>query len=82
MTKCGDDDFMNVFDCSSFDDNIEFEFMFNTKGPCGGGCSKSDINISEVLDGIDLCEGFLNEDIEDMIADEDTNKKNDLLSLD
>jgi len=25
MRKCGDDDLMNIFDSSSFDDNIEFE---------------------------------------------------------
>jgi len=81
VSKCGDDDLMNIFDGSSFDDNIEFELMFNTEEPCGGD-GKSDINISEVLEGIDLCGGLLNGDVGDMVVDEDSNKEKDLLSLD
>lgn len=78
MSKCGDDDLMNIFDGSSFDDNIEFELMFNTEEPCGGGRGESDINIGEVLEGINL----LNQDAENMVVDENSNKEKDLLSLD
>jgi len=60
LSKGGDDDLMNIFDGSSFDDNIKFELMSNTKEPCGGDGGESDINISEVMEGIDICRESLN----------------------
>ncbi|XP_045800471.1 AP2-like ethylene-responsive transcription factor At1g79700 [Trifolium pratense] len=73
----GGEDLIDIFDGSGFVEDIGL--MFNTEEPYGG--VESDINISEVLKGID-CGGLLNGDVGNMFVNDDDNKKEkELLSL-
>jgi hypothetical protein len=65
----GGEDLIDIFDGSGFVEDIGL--MFNTEEPYGG--VESDINISEVLKGID-CAGLLNNG-------DDNNKEKELSSL-
>ncbi|GAU30430.1 hypothetical protein TSUD_364750 [Trifolium subterraneum] len=79
FNKGGGEDLIDIFDGSGFVEDIGL--MFNTEEPYGG--VESDINISEVLKGID-CGGLLNNgDVGNMFVndDDDNNKEKELLSI-
>ncbi|CAL5196507.1 unnamed protein product [Lathyrus oleraceus] len=70
------EDLIDIFDGAGFVEDIGL--MFNTEEPCVVG--ESDINISEVLEGIDL----LNGNAENMVVDNNDNninKEKEILSL-
>ncbi|CAI8607090.1 unnamed protein product [Vicia faba] len=76
MSFSNDKDLIDIFDGTGFVEDIGL--MFNTEEPCVG---ETDINISEVLEGIDLLNGNAENMVVDNNDNNNINKEKEMLSL-